>query len=118
MGLTPRKKEVSKIDVPEFGKGLTAEARQNQLIALAYDLVEQRLRDGTATSQETTHFLKMGTAKARLEERLMEADCKLREAKTEAIERDKRIEELYNDAIKMVQRYRGYSDIAYEEDIE
>ena len=30
----------------------TPEARENQLIALAYDLVEQRLLDGTATSQD------------------------------------------------------------------
>ena len=46
---------------------LTPEARENQLIAKAYDLVEQRLDDGTATSQETTHFLKLGSAKAKLE---------------------------------------------------
>ena len=36
---------------------LTPEARENQMIALAVDLVEQRLLDGTASSQETTHFL-------------------------------------------------------------
>ena len=46
---------------------LTPEARENQLISMAYDLVEQRLLDGTATSQETTHFLKLGSTKARLE---------------------------------------------------
>lgn len=34
---------------------LTPEARENQLISLAIDLVEQRLIDGTASSQETTH---------------------------------------------------------------
>lgn len=31
---------------------LTPEARQNQLIALATDLVEKRLIEGTASSQE------------------------------------------------------------------
>ena len=36
---------------------LTPEARENQMIALAVDLVEQRLLDGTASSQQTTHFL-------------------------------------------------------------
>ena len=40
---------------------LTPEARENQMIALAVDLVEQRLLDGTASSQETTHFLKLGS---------------------------------------------------------
>jgi hypothetical protein len=46
---------------------LNPEARENQLISLAIDLVEQRLLDGTASSQETTHFLKLGSMKARLE---------------------------------------------------
>ena len=46
---------------------LTPEARENQLISLAVDLVEQRLIDGTASSQETTHFLKLGSMKNRLE---------------------------------------------------
>lgn len=45
---------------------LTPEARQNQLIALATDLVEKRLIEGTASSQETTHFLKLATQEAKL----------------------------------------------------
>ena len=47
----------------------TAEGRENELISMAYDLVAQRLKDGTATSAETVHFLKMGSAKERLEKR-------------------------------------------------
>ena len=39
---------------------LTPEARENQLIALAVDLVEKRLIEGTASSKETTHLLKLG----------------------------------------------------------
>ena len=46
---------------------LTPEARENQLISLAIDLVEQRLIDGTASAQETTHFLKLASRKAKLE---------------------------------------------------
>ena len=37
---------------------LTPEARENQLISLAIDLAEQQLRDGTASSQVITHYLK------------------------------------------------------------
>ena len=48
---------------------LTPEARENQLISLAIDLVEQRLIDGTASAQETTHFLKLASRKAKLEAR-------------------------------------------------
>ena len=46
---------------------LTPEARENQLISIAYDLVEKRLLEGTASSQETTHFLKLGSTKERKE---------------------------------------------------
>lgn len=100
------------------GKRLTPEARESQLIALAYDLVEQRLRDGTATSQETTHFLKMGSSKERLERQILEEEKKLKQAKTEAIERDKRIEALYTEAIEAVKKYRGhFEEDYYEEDI-
>ena len=52
---------------------LDPEVRENQLISYAIDLVEQRLLDGTASSQETTHFLKLATQKSRLENQLLEA---------------------------------------------
>ena len=46
---------------------LSPEARENQMIALAVDLAEQQLIDGTASAQVITHFLKLGTTKAELE---------------------------------------------------
>ena len=114
----PRRLEPSKPHTPEDGKRLTPEARENQLIALAYDLVEQRLRDGTATSQETTHFLKMGSTKEHLEKMLMEEECKLKKSKTEALESQKRMEALYAEAIEAVKRYRGYEEEElYEEEL-
>ena len=48
------------------------EQRENQLIALAFDLVEDRLRNKTASAQETTHFLKLATEKERLERERLE----------------------------------------------
>lgn len=42
-------------------KALTPEDREQQLIAAAYDLAEERILNGTATSQEIVHFLKLGT---------------------------------------------------------
>ena len=44
---------------PKLRPALSPETRENQLISLAYDLVEERLLNGTATSQETTYFLKL-----------------------------------------------------------
>lgn len=89
---------------------LTPAARENQLIELTVDLVEQRLRDGTATSQETTHFLKLATTKYRLETQKLEKELALTEAKTEALQSAKRIEELYSNALKAMQNYSGQGD--------
>ena len=86
---------------------LTPEARENQMIALAVDLVEQRLLDGTASSQETTHFLKLGSMKNRLEMEKLQEENRLLKARTEAWQSAKRVEELYSEAIKAMRRYSG-----------
>lgn len=94
---------------------LSPEARENQLISLAIDLVEQRLLDGTASSQETTHFLKLATSKAKLENKLLEAQTEMAIAKKEALRSQKRSEELFSEAIKAFRSYSG-QDEPYEED--
>lgn len=94
---------------------LSPEARENQLISLAVDLVEQRLMDGSASSQETTHFLKLATTKARLEKEILEKQRDLIVAKTESIKAEKRKDELYSEAIKAMRRYNGYGDDENEE---
>ena len=86
---------------------LTPEARENQLISLAVDLVEQRLIDGTASSQETTHFLKLGSMKNRLEMETLEEENKLLKAKTQSIQSQKRVEELYLEALNAMRNYAG-----------
>ena len=86
------------------------EAREKQLIALAVDLVEQRLLDGTASSQETTHFLKLGSMKNRLEMEKLQEENRLLKAKTESLQSTKRVEELYSEAISAMRRYSGNGD--------
>ena len=86
----------------------TPEGRENQLIALAVDLAEQQLRDGTASSQVITHYLKMGSMKERLEREKLEEENKLLRAKTEQLQSQKQVEELYANAIKAMQRYGGH----------
>ena len=89
---------------------LTPEARENQMISLAIDLVEKRLLDGSASSQETTHFLKLATTKAKLEKEILEQQKELLAAKTESIKSAKRVEELYSKALKAMQNYQGNGD--------
>ena len=94
---------------------LTPEARENQLISLAIDLVEQRLIDGTASSQETTHFLKLASKKAKLEAERFELENELIKAKTKALQDQADMKALYADAIAAMRRYSGHGS-DYEAD--
>lgn len=86
---------------------LTPEARENQMIFLATELAEQQLRDGTASSQVITHYLKLGSSKEKLERDILKEQKKLITARTEALESSKRIEELYENAITAMREYGG-----------
>lgn len=94
---------------------LTPEARENQLISLAIDLVEQRLIDGTASAQETTHFLKLASRKAKLEAERAELENELIKAKTQSIKDQADIKSLYTDAIAAMRRYGGHADEGEED---
>lgn len=86
---------------------LTPEAREGQLVALAVDLAEEQLRNGTASSQVITHYLKLGSTRAELEREKLRKENELLKAKTEAIQSARHIEELYADAISAMKRYSG-----------
>lgn len=86
---------------------LTPEARENQMISLAMDLAEQQLRDGTASSQLITEFVKRGSTKARLEKEILAEQKEYMVAKTEALQSAKKIEELYTNALNAMRHYQG-----------
>lgn len=89
---------------------LNPEARENQVISLAYDLAEQQIRDGTASSQVITHFLKMGSSKERAERQLQAVQMELMEAKKKAIADQAELKDLYADALKAMRNYSGNGD--------
>ena len=96
----------SSSDTPtQIRPALTPEARENQLISLAVDLAEKQLQEGTASSQVITHYLKLGSTKERLEKEKLAEENKLLKAKTEAIQSQKRVEELYSEALDAMRRY-------------
>ena len=96
---------------------LTPESRENQMIALAMDRAEEQLRDGTASSQVITHFLKLGTTIARLEKEKIAKENKLLDAKADVLESSKKTEELFEKAIKAMQKYSGNGDADDDPDI-
>lgn len=95
---------------------LNPEMREQQLISLAVDLVEQRLRDGTASAQETTHFLKLASQKSKVELERAKLENKLIEAKTQAIHDQADMKTLYKDAIAAMRRYSGHTSTIDDED--
>lgn len=91
----------------------TLEERQNELISAAYDLVERRIREGTATSQETTHFLRLGSTREWLEQEKLRAENEMLQAKTEALRAEKNVANMYEEAMEAFKIYSGedgYSD--------
>lgn len=88
---------------------LTPEARENQMISLAVDLAEKQLREGTASSQVITHFLKLASTKERLEKEILEKQKDLISAKTKAYEKADKSEALLKEAIAAFRGYAGQS---------
>lgn len=97
----------SKDTVKTRKPALTPEARENEMIALAIDLAEKQLIEGTASSSVITHYLKLGTTREKLEKEKLQKENELLRAKTEVLESTKRVEELYSNALKAMQIYKG-----------
>lgn len=104
------KKTTTQSSTKKIRPALTPEARENQLISLAVDLVEQRLLDGTASSQETTHFLKLGSTKNKLEIEKLKAENEYIRAKSELAKSQKNSEEMFKKAIEAMKDYSGHGD--------
>jgi hypothetical protein len=94
----------------------TSEAREDELAAKAYDLAEEQIEAGTASSQVITHFLKAGSRRERMEQMRMEHEIELMQVKKEQLEGQKRVEELYVSALEAMRSYSGLGTPAEFED--
>lgn len=92
---------------------LTPEARENQMISLAVNLAEKQLREGTATSQVITHYLKLGSTRERIEKEILEKQKELIDAKTQNLQSVEKLEVLFKKALVA---FRGYSGQESDED--
>lgn len=101
---------VRKVEVPETKRrpATTPESRENQLVALAVDNVEKQIREGTASSQILVHYLQLASPRERLLRAKLEQENELLKAKVESMASGKRVEELYEDAIKAMRSYAGH----------
>lgn len=67
--MRPKKNTPGEAAVASARPATSPEAQEQYMINLTMQLVERRLREGTASSAETTHFLKLATMKADLEKK-------------------------------------------------
>ena len=108
--MKPKKSAVDDVSAATSRPARSPEAQENYMINLAMKLVEKRLLEGTASSAETTHFLKLATSKNELEKAKLEEENKLLRAKTEALQNTKHSEELYEKAIAAMRKYNGMGE--------
>lgn len=110
------KPSTSQTQTRKMRPALTPEARENQMIALAMDCVEEKLINRTASSQETTHFLKLATVKYQCELEKLKLENELTKAKTKAIEDAADMKELYAEAINAMRIYSGQGGVDDDND--
>lgn len=89
---------------------LTPEDRENQLIADAIDLAERQIQEGTASAQVITHFLRLGSSKARLENEKLKTENELLKAKIDAIQSQQDVREMYEQALAAMKTYSGQDE--------
>lgn len=89
---------------------LSDEARENRVIAAAYNLAERQINDGTASAMVITHFLKLGSEKEKLEREKLQRENELLRAKVDAYEQAKLQERDYSIVIAALKSYNGLSD--------
>ena len=92
------------------------EARESQLISLAVDVAEEQMRNGNASAQVITHYLKLGSSRERLEQTKIRHELELTQAKIDHLQSMQRMEEMYEGAISAFKSYTGEEE--YEPDEE
>ena len=95
----------------------TPEGRENEMVSAAIDLAEKQIRNGSASSQVITHFLKLGSTREQLEQQRLKHENELTRVRIEAIESQKRVEELYMEALQAMRSYSGDLSIP-DDDVE
>jgi len=111
---------VRKSSKPSPGRrpATTPETREHELINLAEELAARQLREGTASAQVISHYLKLGSSRERLEQMRLQSENHLLEVKREALEAQRGMEGLYENAIAAMKRYSGQEPVRTDDDYE
>lgn len=112
----PEPVDVSYADIPP----VSPDDAEQLGISLAYDLAFRRLRNGTATAQEVTYFLKLGSIKARLENEKLRNENEMLKEKVKTYQAARASDVDYAKVIEAIKRYNGNfsSEEEYEDYVE
>lgn len=87
----------------------TRERRTQQLVVLAEDLIEERLRKGTASPTEVTAIIRLGTAQELANIERIKAQTDYLHAQKAKAESETVREEMFKEAMEAMSRYAGDS---------
>ena len=93
---------IHKTTVPE-----DVDSWEQKLIGLAYTEAERKLAAGNATDTLVTYFLKLGTARARLELEKTRLETLLLEEKIASASAGLKIEAIYEEVLTALKTYSG-----------
>lgn len=93
--------------IQRLPRARTPEAREAQLVALSYDLAEEQILKGTASSQVLVHFLKIGSTREKIELQKTKQETLLVEAKVKDLANVEEMKKLYVEAMDAMRGYAG-----------
>jgi len=92
---------------PRTPPATTPEAREHQMVSLAFDLAQKQMEEGTASAAVIVHFLKFGSSRNKLEEEKLRKENLLTQSRVDQISSSSQNTELYQDVMKMMKIYTG-----------
>lgn len=84
---------------------LNDESQENKLVALAFKQAQGQLEEKTASSQVVTHFLRLGSMKAKVELQKLELENKLLEEKILSERSGMELNNMLNEVLAALKSY-------------
>ncbi len=105
-----------KKDSPGRRPATTVEGQEGRMISLAMDLAEKQMKEGTASAQVISHWLKLGSTRETLEHQKLQQEVEVLRSKNEQLKSAKRSEELFEEALSAMRTYSGQEPMEEEYD--
>lgn len=114
----PRMKPIANPTGRREPPALTVDGRFDQLVALAVDLAEERLRDKSASNQLVAEIIRYGSQKEKLTRDKIRMETEMLSAKAEALKAQETSIRMIEDAMRAMAEYSPTRDEDEDEDEE